>query len=1499
MATIGPNYVNGITTPSNNTDIASKQYADNHIGSVTATTESDERKNLISQGSNSRWEYLSERLEFETGQTTNNTIPDKVNKILISASGGGGGGGAGEVDGSKVPKLTSWTQRTGSFSSYSHYYYGSITYGNSSSGNKWINTGQSARIETSTDAISWTTRTHGNSSNSSYWWDGIYANNQFLLVGYNYSVIASTDAIHWQSRTANFSVQYNTVNYGADGNYCISGDSGRIIVSTDTINWIARTGPSTSDYEWIGYLNNAWHVCGQSNNYGVSTDTIHWTKRTIGNSSNNMSATYHPGEGIYLVFKESAHYQNNHGIWASTDSITWVARTSDFGNRQINYDFRASEYIPSIQTVIACGTYVSTVVSTDTIHWTYSKTRPEENGSEPNYDIATDDTEKVLITGQYYVMIRESPLKNYGISGGGGGGGAALKYEINGNNISKLSTLDVTVAAGGRGGGKVHSQQWTLRTMGISTNRLEQNGYPAVQYGGYWVVGSKISASTDSIHWSARTLPPLPASTQAWGVAYGDLLLMTSGDNYFLCTSTDSIVWTLRTTSLDDNREMFYDGKGTWLVGGRGSTNGLVTSTDSIHWKRRTLGATLSTQTGFAYDGSTYVVGTYISNTGKSNGLSSSTDTIHWTKRTIGFGSLNTKKVNYNYGTLSFYVVGEGNGLFASTDAIHWGKRTVPFSNSNIIYSYSTGYNQHVIGSKDGIATSTDSIHWTKRTHNFNAAEPRYIGYGDEKFMVTNSDNSNNNEIAILDVSAQDGEDTTISWKGKGLADFTINGNVSVNTTTKPTGASSSYSFDGNGDNLTVVETGNDFTFGTGDFTIEFYLYSNNTNQAVYLDWRNASGNQGARPVIYYQGGSLRYNVSGTDRISYTVSSTNIWNHIALCRSGTSTKMFINRSQVGSTYSDSNDYLSPQGSEGIYIGAFAGGSYDLNGYISNLRIIKGKALYPETLFDLPELDLQFTGNTVLLTCNGNEVSALNAQQTYSITVPGGKSATKNTGASRIEASSIPLGYTYIPEAASQATGLDNDAFGQGANGSSGNASAATGIAYQSPSGGGGGGAASYPQFGKGGSAQGLVYSRQSFSGLSPNTSFPGDGNNGGTPQNKVFGTGGTGGSAASTQTLGAFSRRTFYNRNSDGNSGYGKSISGRYIDYLNLYILATNPNSGQATEGNNILQVSTDTIHWTLRTYPLPGNSNTRWTTRGEHAKPVDSDGTQVLLSNNNYDTTVSPPGCHTLASSTDTIHWKLRTIGNSGIYSNTIKYANNTWIQTYNSTSVLSASTDSIHWKLRTIGQPAAICDLTYGNGRWVATNSNGGSPYTSTDTIHWKARTAPLSNSYQGRTIIYAEPKDGENIFVYGNYANLTWSTDGIRWFSRSQSNMHYVKAISYSPVLNKYIVNDYYGYVYEFDASGPLEDLFTLNKTRSSDVQPSSQYSPYHCFSPENTVVVYYGNQSHMIKGSVMSIFMGSGGSGGPGAGGGGASVLSKSGLSAHGGDGGDGRVHINMI
>ena len=153
MATLGSNYISGITTSVNNTDIVYKQYVNDRTAGIATNTDADAQKILKSDGSTTSWDFLSERLEFETAGTTNNTVPSQVNKILISASGGGGGGGTGEVDGAKVPKLTSWKQRTGSFSSYSYYYYGSITYGNSPSGNKWVNTGQGARIEEQSQRI--------------------------------------------------------------------------------------------------------------------------------------------------------------------------------------------------------------------------------------------------------------------------------------------------------------------------------------------------------------------------------------------------------------------------------------------------------------------------------------------------------------------------------------------------------------------------------------------------------------------------------------------------------------------------------------------------------------------------------------------------------------------------------------------------------------------------------------------------------------------------------------------------------------------------------------------------------------------------------------------------------------------------------------------------------------------------------------------------------------------------------------------------------------------------------------------------------------------------------------------------------------------------------------------------------------------------------------------------------------------------------------------------
>jgi len=214
----------------------------------------------------------------------------------------------------------------------------------------------------------------------------------------------------------------------------------------------------------------------------------------------------------------------------------------------------------------------------------------------------------------------------------------------------------------------------------------------------------------------------------------------------------------------------------------------------------------------------------------------------------------------------------------------------------------------------------------------------------------------------------------------------------------EPFGGAGAVQFDGTTDYLNVAETGSEFTFGTGDFTIEFWVYRNNTNQTVYFDWRNVGGNQGARPIIYSSSSQLKYYFSGDNRITGTDLSANTWHHVALCRSGTSTKMFVNGTQHGSTYSDSATYLSPQGSEGIYIGAFAGGSYDLNGYISNFRITKGTALYTSN-FTPPRKKLEATSDTVLLTCEKGTIKD-RSPSAHAITING--DAKSISGASYFE-----------------------------------------------------------------------------------------------------------------------------------------------------------------------------------------------------------------------------------------------------------------------------------------------------------------------------------------------------------------------------------------------------------------------------------------------------------------------------------------------------------------
>lgn len=159
--------------------------------------------------------------------------------------------------------------------------------------------------------------------------------------------------------------------------------------------------------------------------------------------------------------------------------------------------------------------------------------------------------------------------------------------------------------------------------------------------------------------------------------------------------------------------------------------------------------------------------------------------------------------------------------------------------------------------------------------------------------------------------------------------------------------------FDGNGDYLTVPSN-SAFGFGTGDFTIE-----------CWVNFKSVSGYQliamlgdgiDATPVqrlcawsLYLGDGSLNFNRYSPSFAGFNIGwspSIDQWYHIAISRSGSSLKAFINGVQAA-VQTNSADY-SVVNSTPLHIGRFiAGGgvTYSMNAFMSNLRIVKGTALY--------------------------------------------------------------------------------------------------------------------------------------------------------------------------------------------------------------------------------------------------------------------------------------------------------------------------------------------------------------------------------------------------------------------------------------------------------------------------------------------------------------------------------------------------------------------------
>lgn len=136
------------------------------------------------------------------------------------------------------------------------------------------------------------------------------------------------------------------------------------------------------------------------------------------------------------------------------------------------------------------------------------------------------------------------------------------------------------------------------------------------------------------------------------------------------------------------------------------------------------------------------------------------------------------------------------------------------------------------------------------------------------------------------------------------------------------------------------------FTFGTGDFTIDFWIYPLVTTAMYIYDGRNSSSQ--IVPLIRTNSSAmLEYFVNGSVRISGTTAVTaNSWHHVAISRVSGTTRMFLDGVQEGVSWTDASNYLGNASRPAIgTVGDAPGNSAGFNGYMDELRVSKGIGQY--------------------------------------------------------------------------------------------------------------------------------------------------------------------------------------------------------------------------------------------------------------------------------------------------------------------------------------------------------------------------------------------------------------------------------------------------------------------------------------------------------------------------------------------------------------------------
>lgn len=172
---------------------------------------------------------------------------------------------------------------------------------------------------------------------------------------------------------------------------------------------------------------------------------------------------------------------------------------------------------------------------------------------------------------------------------------------------------------------------------------------------------------------------------------------------------------------------------------------------------------------------------------------------------------------------------------------------------------------------------------------------------------------------------------------------LTAGGNAQIDTAQSKFGGSSLL-LDGTGDSVSFDGSNADFTFGTADFSIDWWMRTNDAAlEGGAVRRILGMGGSATRPDIYINtNGTLEFGIStGAIETSTTSVADGAWHHCAITRAGTALRLFIDGVQEGGGATNSTNF---DGANPSYIGRYqvsAIGHY--NGWIDEFRISKGIA----------------------------------------------------------------------------------------------------------------------------------------------------------------------------------------------------------------------------------------------------------------------------------------------------------------------------------------------------------------------------------------------------------------------------------------------------------------------------------------------------------------------------------------------------------------------------